>query len=246
MPHFSGPRFAILGVALAVAACATDDPEPLPAPALSITDNVPVTEQCPVGGTRVRSGHDEDRSGTLEPGEIETSTVTCIEPVTLHGDIVVTDDSDPALLTGVTYIDGSLSVTTSRGIDLSQLVHIRGDLRVRALGGVIDLGALVALGGGIEVHGRMTFQAPQLTRIAFLQGFGSIEEPGVESSVVMTTLTTVDNSIAFFRGLRGLGLPALRTVGSLNFSSNSICTSVLQELAQRTGASARISNNGSC
>jgi hypothetical protein len=174
---------------------------------------------------------DDDRSGTLEPAEIDTTELTCHDNVIFHGDLVITQASELAQLDGVTELDGSLRILAlpdlAGAVDLPLLARIDGDFQTESRTLVVNLAGLFAVGGDLrvsavsltvpalqEVGGDLALGVDFLSELPVLRVIGGDLTIGViQSQVVLPALDSLGGGIAL--DVHVFAAPVLRHAASL-------------------------------
>lgn len=177
---------------LTLAACsaAADAPR-----LVAITDDPP-SAACPRGGTTITAGLDDNRNGTLEPGEVEVSEQQCRDPI-IHGDLVIENALDVDAARGITEIEGSLIIARVAPGDLSSLIRIRGSLVADDVAGVIAAPSLIEVGGSVDLEATGV-ELPALASIGFALRLDLTGEP---TTVTLPALTALRNNLALHGNL---------------------------------------------
>lgn len=199
--------------------------------ALVSTSVEPAGANCRRGGTRVDVGVDEDRDGTLDGIEIDSTTFICGSDgpcEVVHGDVIIHNSIELDLYAGCTEITGQLIIAPAAGPapgvvtlePLSSLRRVGSNLTIVNHAPLTNLEGLRSLE---EVGG--DFDLANNVGLANLDGLRSLQRVQGNLSILNSAAL---NSFA--------GLSALETVGGVVTFASAFAATSLTELTSLRSA----------
>lgn len=199
------PRIALV---LALTACGTTA---APAPTRITIRPEPAGDNCPDGGFAIDVGGDNDASGTLEPGEVESTSYDCtrdgpLPPADLIGNLTVHSAAEAQRFAGLRSVSGRLRIEGTETITMLALEEVGALACAQLTGERLELPALrrattifaqncpapalpvLAAVDELVVHSPPTgpFELPALQTVATLE----VEGPSSLHAAALTSVTT--------------------------------------------------------
>lgn len=216
--------------------------------ALVSTADEPAGANCAEGGIAVYVGNDDDGDGTLDSGEVDSTSYICdgedgsgssggLAGTTVVGDYTVANSVDAALLDGVEQITGTLTIYGSSltEVSLPDIARV-GNLTIGSTSGttwtpdVIDLPSLTTVDGTLAVYYVSMTDWSDLDLFTSAGNVGMTMPTGVTTIDTFNGLESVSGNITYSNGT-GIttldGFERLSSVGGkLTVSSGSAITAI--------------------